>query len=558
MSEFVLTLLQAQPVLVAFLILGAGVLLGRLRIAGVQVGNVSGVLFVGLIAGHVGLDVPHAVQSIGFIFFIYVVGYEAGPQFWNVFRRDGVKYVTLGAIAAVTSSVLAVLMTRLWEFRPGEAVGMLAGAMTSTPVLVSARDAVEQGLYTPAGVTAEAVQANITSAYAITYVFGLVGLILMLTILPRMLRIDVAKEAQALAEDDAFRGRPSETQALLRVRESPGVRAYAVERDPSGLDASTTREWQIPGRITQIKRGGEVFTPSEDMPLERGDIVAVVGLAAAHEWASEHLGPEVIDHDVVDRTMISRHIMVTNRRYDGFTLRDLPLVEKYQCWLTRITRTGVQLPRRPDLQIQRGDVLLVTGPSSQIDRLAERMGYAEQQLQQTGLVAFTFSIAIGIALGLFSFTVAGTTIGLGTAGGVLLAGLLAGFLHSRWPTLGRLPGGARYIIRELGLLFFMVEVAVSAGHGFVETLQRSGTQLVVASFVVMVVPVALTFVVGRVFMRLNAAILLGAITGAMTSTAALQQVTAQAKSSIPMLGYVGTYTFANVMLALAGGVVVRF
>ena len=168
-----------------------------------------------------------------------------------------------------------------------------------------------------------------------------------------------------------------------------------------------------------------------------------------------------------------------------------------------------------------------------------------------------FGIGLGVFVGMVSIKIADASISLGSAGGVLLAGLLFGLVNSYRPAFGRLPGAARHILMQLGLLLFMADVAVSAGEAILETLDEAGLHLALCGVATTLVPVAVCFVLGRYVFKMNGALLLGAITGAMTSTAALQQVTGVARSNLPMLGYVGTYAFANVLLALGGGIIMR-
>ena len=523
---------------------------------GVQLGGVTGVLFAGLVVGHFGLDTPTASHNIGFLLFIYCIGVQAGPRFISVFREDGPKYAWLSIITALMGVFIAHSVSEFFEFDLGISAGMLAGALTSTPTLVAARDSVAQGLVLPSGVSEEEVVNNISAAYAITYIFGLAGLVLFVSLIPRLLSIDVVAEAQTLAEQRGM-GDEAGPSPFLRPAEMPSIRAYRIE-NPAALGRRfPDRDDSFPGEIQKIKRGEEVFSPDVETRLEEGDIVAVIGLRAAHEAARTELGPEILDPDVLDRSVESRNIIVSRSEVAGKTLSEVGFGAAHQCWLTQLTRSGIPMPRRPDLELQIGDVLLVTGPRSVIDDLAERLGQAEHELHETDLVTMAFGIALGVFVGMLSIKIAGASIGLGSAGGVLLAGLLFGLINSYRPGSGRLPGAARYILMQLGLLLFMADVAVSAGESILETLGEVGLNLALCGMAVTLVPVLSCFLVGRYVFKMNAALLLGAVTGAMTSTAALQQVSGVARSTVPMLGYVGTYAFANVLLAFAGGVIMR-
>jgi len=546
--------LEASPVLVLFLMLGIGLLVGNFKIAGVTVGAVSGVLVVGLLFGHIGLAIPTASHDIGFLLFIYCIGVQAGPQFIRVFREDGSRYAWLALLTAASAMALAVGLGQFFEFEPGLAAGVLAGALTSTPTLVAAQDAMSNLPNLGAGMSVAEGLENLSSAYAITYVFGLAGLMVFLTLLPRILRIDIVEEARTLSEQSGF-GISSDQIHLTAPDETPRIRAYRIDREvPEELAGVRV---DLPGDIQKIKRGDEVFTPDEETRLEVGDVISVIGLQVAHELCRERLGPEVVDNDVLDRSVESRNIVITRPDVAGKTLAEMPFGSGHQMWLTELTRSGVSMPRRLDLELHIGDVLLLTGPRSKLDELATTLGEAESALYQTDLVTLAFGIALGVFVGMVSFKLGEAQIGLGSAGGVLLVGLIFGLINSYRPGFGRLPEGARYVLTQLGLLLFMAGIAISAGSDIVATFTKVGPTLALAGVLVTLIPVTLSFILGRYVFKMNVALLLGAISGSMTSTAALQQVSGQSRSMAPMLGYVGTYAFANVLLAIAGGIIVR-
>ena len=556
MQHPIYNLLSNQPLLVLFLILGLGLLVGKIRIGGVELGAVTGVLVVGLVAGHFDLPIPTASHNIGFIIFIYAVGVQAGPRFFGAFKHDGGKYFLLAVITAISATAIAHLFAGILKLELGYAAGMLSGALTSSPTLVAARDAVSQGLNLPQGLTPEAVLDNISAAYAITYVFGMAGLILFISFMPRIFRIDMREEARRLGEEE-WVARGKDPDEYLRVGETPSVRAYRVENEKAVGVTAEEADYQLPGTIQRVKRGTEVFTPDDESTLELGDVITVIGTSSVHKFVREEIGPEVLDQDILDRSVETMTIIVSNKHVEGKTLHEMDFGNKYQCWLTRFSRAGENLPRRPDMKLRIGDVLVATGPRSQLEAMAEQLGFKQKRMIETDLVTFAFGIALGLLFGIPTVTIGGTSVGLGSAGGVLLAGLLFGLLHSRRVTFGRLPSAARFVLMEIGLLMFMASVAVDAGGTIVETFRQLGPRLAVCGAVVTIVPVLLCFFIGRYWMRMNAALLLGAITGSMTSTAALRQVNSRAKSTLPMLGYVGTYAFANVLLTVAGGVIMR-
>jgi putative transport protein len=545
--------LAQNPILVLFLLLGLGLIVGRIKIAGVELGSVTGVLFVGLLVGHLELPVPVASHNIGFVIFIYAVGVQAGPRFIGAFRTDGARYIVLALITAVTATALAAWLASALGFEPGIAAGLLAGALTSTPTLVAAQDAVSQGVRMTGGLGRDQVLGNISAGYAITYLFGMAGLILFVNFLPKLFRIDVAYEAHDYGEKTGLR----ETGVSKRF-EQPAIRAYRVEKDQLVGARYDERFLELPFEIQRVKRDGETLTPDEDFELQGGDIVALIGPPWIHDKAREVIGPEVLDDDVLDRSVETRRIIVSNRKIHGRSLRELDLTKTHHCWLTRVSRVEMDLPRRADLELHVGDALMLTGARSNLDALAEMLGHSDVRLEQTDLVTFAFGIGLGLLVGVPTVALGGMSIGLGMAGGVLLAGLAVGLLNTYRPDVGRMPYPARHVLMELGLLLFMAQIGVEAGANIVETFAEVGLGLAVCGVAVTIVPVTLTFLVGRHLLKMNAAILLGAITGSMTSTAALKQINSQAASTVPTLGYVGAYTFANVLLTIAGALIMRF
>ena len=557
MENAILSFIQSQPVVNLFLILGMGVVVGKIKIGNIDIGSVTGVLFIGLIAGHFGFPVPAPALNMGFILFIYCVGVQAGPRFWGAFKQDGGRYLLMVLVTAGTAIVLTLTLTRVFGFQQGYGPGLLAGALTSTPTLVAAKDALAQGITISEGLTQQDVLANLSASYAITYVFGMAGLIIFISLIPKMFRIDLQEEAQLLAEAAWIRSSRSLEEAM-EVIETPTVRVYRVENEEILNREFDDREYSLDGNVSRIKRAGEIFTPDYAPKFQSGDFVAVVGTQSAHEHALEIFGPEVFDQELLNRSIETKSIVLSKKTCAGKTIAEMNFAVNDQCMLLRLTRAGMDLPCRPDLQIRCGDILVFSGTRYHLQTLAKRIGFAESRWHETDLVTFAFGIALGLLIGIPSITLGGTKIGLGSAGGLLVSGLMFGMLRSRNILVGRLPAAARNILMELGLLLFMAGVAVSAGTTIVETLVGAGVKLVLCGAAVTIVPVLVCFFIGRYLMRMNAALLLGAITGSMTSTAALQQVNSSTQSTLPTLGYVGAYAFANVALAVAGSIAMRF
>lgn len=551
--------LRDRPEMLMFLVIGLGCLVGNLRIGSIEIGRTAGVLLVGLFFGHYEFRLSAFTETIGFIFFIYCVGVQAGPRFLGVFLQDGPKYFALAVVVAATGFALSALLVGLFGFEPGVSAGLLAGALTSTPTLAAAQSAVLNEL---AGTSDQnEILTNITTSYAITYVFGMVGLLLFIRFVPRLLRVDLAAEAARIGRSRRVGG-PGPSGAA-EASKMIIVRAYRIDSDDVAgntlgqLHART--DWRL--LVQRIKRGGEILEPAPDVIVQKGDLVAVAGFQDEFErrvkTEARVPGPEVFDRELIDVNTETSEMVVTRNGVAGLSLRELGIMEQYGCFVNRLSRLGIELPVNAHARLEKGDVLLVTGAHDRLTLLGEKLGHIEREVEETDLLTFALGICLGVAIGSFAIKVGNLTIGLGMAGGLLLAGLALGFLRSLYPTFGRVPPAARWVFMELGLLFFMASVGLRAGAGIVEALASVGPMLFVSGVLVTTVPVFAGYAFGRAFLGLNPVLLLGGITGAMTSTPSLNILTGVARSALPALGYTGAYAFANVLLTVAGAVIVR-
>ena len=549
----VFDLLAENALLLIFTVIGLGYLVGNTRIAGIQAGPVIGVLLVGLVFGHLGFSVPAGASSFGFALFIFSVGIQAGPTFFSAFAADGLKYVTLAFVVAGTAVALTLGLTQLLDLEYGFSAGLLAGALTSTPTLAGAQDAVNSGIAAlPDGTSASKVLENISVGYAITYLFGTVGMILAVRFFPRIAGIDLPAEAAQLARERGLkRGRRRGIGGKL-----PIVRAYRVSERVVGKTVAQVQAeaGNVQGKMLRVKRGNKLLDGAPDLVFEEGDIASFIAALNVHERAREGSDSDVLDPDLLNYQVTTQEIIIADTKVVGKTLKDLDMPQQFGCFATGLTRASIELPLDSALPLQKGDRLDVVGEKSNLNRLADSIGFVEKEVEETDLATFAFGMIGGTLIGLITIALGNLSIGLGTAGGLLIVGIVIGYLGSVMPTFGRVPAPARYVLMELGLMLFMAAVGLNAGGGVVEALTSVGPAMIAAGVLVTLVPVGVGFAVGRYAFGMNPALLLGSITGAMTSTPSLKVLTELSRSSVPALGYAGTYTFANVLLTFAGTV----
>jgi putative transport protein len=556
MLTYLAEFLKGNPVALLFAVLGLGYLVGRTKIRGFEFGSISGVLFVGLFFGHFGYEFNPTVQSIGFVLFIFSVGLQAGPSFFSVLRQDGARYFALAVVIALTGFLLALGFSKLLGLEHGAAAGLLAGGLTSSPTLAAAQEAVRAGdIPLPPGLTVDQVMTNVTTSYAITYIFGLVGLIMIIRFLPRLTGVDLPAEAADLAAKRTG-GVEDRTQGLQDIM----TRAYRLTNDKLAGKRIGEMLEALPGRVSveKVRRRGEYLPVKPDLALELDDEICLVGFHSEFIDHTGGVGPELSDPELLDVSLESCRIVLLRAKIKKVTTSLEKIAMRAGCFVSRVERLGVSIPLQGDIDMQAGDVVHFTGPAARLREVGEAVGHIERETEETDLVTFAIGITAGLLLGGLSVSIAGISIGLGTAGGLLAAGLVIGYLRVLHPTFGRVPGAVRWIFMDLGLMIFMAGVGVRAGSGILETLAASGLSLFLAGIAVTSVPVLIGYFFGRRVLSLNPVFLLGAITGSMTSGASLSIVTGAARSPLPALGYTGAYAFANVLLTIAGSVILLF
>jgi putative transport protein len=551
----IISLLHSSDTMLVFTVLGFGLVAGRTKILGIPLGSTAGILLVALLFGYWGFDLTLFSESLGFMLFIFCVGIEAGPNFFSTFMQDGIRYITLAAVVAASGIATTVGIARLAGIDSGLAAGMLAGALTSTPTLAGAQGAATRMIGEIGVEGRDALVTQIGVGYALTYVVGLLGLLLMIRMIPKIFSLDLAKAAREIAIERGMDG------GRNRTRRTPILRAYQIdEAIAEKLKGKTLRElgiYEASGlSVERVKRGGKLFIPDSETTFEVGDRVALVGFPANHARSPLDFQQEIFDTDLLEFNMVRKPIVVARKSVIGKELKELDLVGHYGCFADGFLRAQVPLPVESGLRLNRGDILEVCGEASRVAELTSAVGFVTQDSHKADLTTFAFFFSAGLLIAQLSLVLGELTVTLGSAGGLLASGILLGHFRARNPIIGHVPQGAISILKDLGLGIFMVGIGLNAGEDFVRIILESGLQVIAAGLIIVLAPVSLGYLVGHFLLRMNPALLLGAITGSMTSTPALEILNDMARSNIPALGYAGTYTFANVFLTLGGAAII--
>jgi aspartate-alanine antiporter len=557
--NFASQILKAAPEGALFVALALGHALGRLKLAGFSLGGVAGSLLMALVIGQLtGVVMPEALKGVCFALFIYAIGFKSGPEFFGGLDRSSIKLVVSSIVQCAVALITVIILARVWGIGKGFGAGLGAGALTQTAMLGTAGDALAR-LGLPPEDSAR-LNGQMAVGFAITYVFGTVGVILFVrSVAPRLLGVDPKRAAREL--EATLAGGSTTRLGYITPFVPVVVRAFEV----NGASAQTVGDLakQL-GRasIERIIRGVEIIEPAPDLVLESGDVVGIAGRLEAVLAAGRLVGPEVENREALSFTAKAATVVITARRVIGQTLaqvRDfLGKANLQGVYLAGFKRQGLPLPILPGTEIRRGDVVELVGRPEEVDRVATAIGSAESAEGKSDLAYHALAIVLGILLGSLSATVGGIPLTLGVGGGMLVAGLCFGWLHVRYPVFGGLPGPAQWILCELGLSAFAAAMGLAAGPKAVAAIQEHGVSLLLAGAIVTLVPLFVALVFGRLVLRLHPVVLLGALCGGQTVAAALNAANETSDSTVPVLGFTVTYAVSNVLLALGGPVVVAF
>ncbi|CAH7074881.1 putative transport protein YbjL [Vibrio chagasii] len=553
MNIDVVFLLEQNPILLIFVVLSIGLAIGKIRFGSLQLGNSIGVLITSLVMGHLGFSFNADALTIGFMLFIYCVGIEAGPNFFGIFFRDGKHYLILSLVVLSTAIALTYFCSEYLGLSFGLSAGMMAGALTATPILVGAQDALNSGLAeVPRNMDLSLIIENLSVGYAMAYLVGLISMIIFARLIPKLQKVNLHDSAEQIAQE---RGLGASGQRKVYL---PIIRAYRVGPELiSWTDGKNLRELGIYRQtgcyIERIRRNGILAHPDGDAILQEGDEIALVGFPDSHARLDPSFrnGKEVFDRNLLDLRIVEEEIVVKSDSIAGKRLSDLNLSE-YGCFLNRVVRAQIEMPMDLNIVLSKGDVLQVSGEKSRVHGLAEKIGFISIHSQMADLMAFCSFFILGILFGLITMTFGQVSFGLGNAVGLLLSGIMLGFLRANHPTFGYVPQGALNMVKDLGLMFFMVGIGLSAGGKIFEHLTQVGPQVIGIALIVSVIPVFFAYLVGAYILKMNRALLFGAIIGARTCAPAMDIVNDHARSTIPALGYAGTYAIANILMTLAG------
>jgi aspartate-alanine antiporter len=552
-------ILKSAPEIALFAALFLGHLLGRVKFKGFSLGGVAGSLIVALLIGQMDVALPDTLKAVCFALFIYSVGFKSGPEFFGGLNRSSFKLVLSSVVHCLAALIAVLVIARLCGFGKGFAAGIGAGALTATAMMGTAGDALTR-LGLPAD-QASQLTGQMAVGFAITYVFGTVGVIIFVrSVAPRLLGVDMKKAARELEIELSEGGqvtRPGYITPFVPVvaRAFQVADGTAVNRTVGELTKKFER-----ASIERILRGEQTLEPDPESVLKAGDIVGLAGMLASVVAAGASIGPEVESKEALSFSMGVASVVLTNKNIVGKKLsqiRDrIGLKNLEGVYLVSLKRQGLPLPILVNTEVRRGDVCELAGRPGEVDRVTALLGRAESPGGKSDLAYHALAIVVGTLLGLLTVKVSGIPLTLGVGGGVLVSGLCFGWFHTRYPVFGAMPQPAQWILTEFGLSAFAAVIGLSAGPKAVVAIQQQGVSLLLAGAVVTLVPMFVALYFGRFVLKLHPVVLLGALCGGQTVAAALSAANEETDSITPVLGFTVTYAISNVLLAVWGPVIV--
>ena len=577
--EWIHQVFTKSPEIALFLSLAVGYFIGQINFGKFQLGGVGGSLLAAVVISQFGVQIDNGVKSVMFAVFIYAVGYDSGPQFFNSLSRKTLREIAMAVFLAVSALVTVLVCAKLFGLNKGIAAGLAGGALTQSAIIGTAGDAIAR-LGLPVAET-KALQGDVAVAYAVTYVFGSLGAIIVcVNILPKFMGQGL-KEAAAEAEKSLLGGAVAhgagQTAAMpelvgraYRVTGGSGAAARAIkavsgEAGVSGAAGRTVAEIELAESdmitIERIRRAGKAVDPRPDVMLQVDDIVLVVGRREVMVTAASNIGEEVADTDGISVVMQNRQGVFTRKGMNHMTIaavrttvdRDL----RHGVFVQEIRRADQPLPILPETQLEHGDVITFYGSPQDTKRAVDAAGYELPVTNKTDFIYMGVGIVLGLLIGLIVVNVGGVPLTLGSGGGCLLAGLVFGWMRGKHPMYGVMPSAASQLMKDFGLAAFVAAVGLNSGLAAVVTVKNSGLTIFLLGAVVTIVPLVLTMLFGRYVLKYtNAALLAGALTGSRSANPAFGGVLDKAESAVPTVPFAITYALANVLLTLLGPLVV--
>lgn len=523
-------------------VISVGVLLGKIKVFGVSLG-VTFVLFTGILMGHFGFTgethILHFIREFGLILFVFCIGLQVGPSFFSSFKKGGMtlNMLAVGIVALNIIVTLAIYFIANGQVELPMMIGVLYGAVTNTPGLGAAQEALNQLHYTG---------DPIALGYACAYPLGVVGIIGSIIAIRYIFRINLSKEDKELqSQESDMKHHPHMLHLEVRNESIDGKKLIQV-KDFLGR----------PFVCSRIRHEGHVSIPNQDTEFHIGDQLFIVCSEEDAAAVTAFIGREIqVDWEKQDMPMVSRRILVTKSEINGKKLGSMHFRSMYGVNVTRVNRSGMDLFADPNLVLQVGDRVMVVGQQDAVERVAGVLGNQLKRLDTPNIITIFVGIFLGILLGSLPIAFPGmpTPVKLGLAGGPLVVAILIGRFGHKLRLVTYTTMSANLMLREIGIVLFLASVGIEAGEHFVQTVvEGNGLYYVGYGFLITVIPLLVIGIIARLYYKVNYFTLMGLIAGSTTDPPALAYANQISGNDAPSVGYSTVYPLTMFLRILAG------
>ena len=544
--------LIANPVISIFICLALGYLIGKLKIKSFTIGATVGTLLVGLLISLVfkgvgTYEIDGTVKTIFFSLFIFAIGYEVGPSFFASLKSSGLKIIILSLFFAVVAFVVSIVLFKAFGIGAGEAGGILAGSLTQSAILGTA-DSTMKGMLS--GTELKTAESQMAIAYALTYVFGTVGVVVFLKNgAAKLIGVNLTDTVKKKIDQTNFHESSSENTVVGNIK----ARAFCIENGAEFIGktiGSVEEQYGDDLTITQIIRKGKKVSLAPDVQLLEGDTVTIIGLLDAVLHFEAPGMKETDDSEALKLDVIKQEIILTNH----FSLDVIKHLSENGIVISERKRDNNILSE--DQALKALDHLTLVGPKALIAKVVKKLGYVKDTGTETDVSFISMGLVVGLLIGAISFVVSGIPITLGSGGGALIGGLLFGYYQDKHSNYGLMPKATRWFCKSVGLNLFIAIVGLTSGASFLSALQSMGVKVLLIGVLVTILPHIASVYFGKFVLKLDAVDIIGALCGAGTCTAALNGVVEEYDSSIFAVAYTPGYAMGNILLTVLGPLVV--
>ncbi len=510
-----------------FVIICIGYIIGNAKIKGISL-DISAIIFVALVFGHYGVVMPSIIEKLGLILFVYTIGIQAGPGFFDSFKKQGRTLVVMATVVIISASLLTYLSIIFFDIDVPVAIGLLTGALTSTPGLAAAIESTGS--------------TGVSIGYGIAYPFGVIGVILFVRLYPKFTRTNLKK-----AEEEYEQSTEENFPDIL-------YKHFIVEND--NIVGKSIGELRVrtmtQGVISRVKTNGEPQVPSSKTVLNKGDLIKAVGTEDALKKVQLLIGNETKEEIPLKQGYEIQSILVSNHNVVNKTIKEIyQWTATYHVTITRVRRSGIDITPTPNLRLQMGDKIKISCSKAHMQMVTKIFGGNSKKLSDTNFFPIATGIVLGFFLGKFSLNFGNSfTFSLGLTGGVLTVAMLLSRIGKTGPIIWSMSGGANQLLRTLGLMFFLAGVGTKAGAHIVETFNQYGFTLFLVGGVLTLLPMIIGTAIAQLVFKVNVLSMLGALTGSMTSTPGLAAVDPMTETNAPSIAYATVYPVAMVLLII--------